>query len=38
MKFGLMTQIQMPRPWGENAEAIAGAEQSVDPRLRAFYL
>ncbi len=23
MKFGLMTQIQMPRPWGENAERLA---------------
>ena len=23
MKFGLMTQIQMPRPWGENAEVLA---------------
>ncbi|MFO0997006.1 MAG: LLM class flavin-dependent oxidoreductase [Alphaproteobacteria bacterium] len=23
MKFGVMTQIQMPRPWGENAEVIA---------------
>ena len=32
MQFGVMTQIQMPRPWGENAElraynnAIAQAE------------
>ena len=32
MKFGLMTQIQMPRPWGPNPEveaynnAIAQAE------------
>lgn len=23
MKFGLMTQIQMPQPWGENAEVLA---------------
>jgi len=23
VKFGLMTQIQMPRPWGENAEGLA---------------
>lgn len=25
MKFGLMTQIQMPRPWGPNAEVLAYA-------------
>ena len=23
MKFGLMTQLQMPRPWGDNAEVVS---------------
>jgi len=39
VKFGLMTQIQMPRPWGENAELAAyhnALEQAVAAERAGF--
>ncbi len=39
MKFGLMTQIQMPRPWGERAEVLAyrhAVDQAVAAEAAGF--